>query len=120
MRVIVCLCFLLQVWSKYHRVSGSEETRINATSTYFRINAWELVEVGNKAVTSLSELTDGVFSFELLAERSDCGRGTFFFTTDMLHGIHIIHAFLIFVDGDSMSSCRVPGVLRQELFCIIV
>ncbi|KAI8109752.1 hypothetical protein M9434_001031 [Picochlorum sp. BPE23] len=73
-QVIVCLCFLLQVWSKYHRVSGSEETRINATSTYFRSNAWELVKAGNKAVTSLSELTDGVFSFELLAERSDCGR----------------------------------------------
>ena len=85
--VIVCLCFLLQVWSRYQGVSGTQETRINAKSEYFRSNVWELVKAGNKAITSLSELTDGVFSLQLLAERSDCGAGTVFLTT--FHDWHV-------------------------------
>lgn len=80
-QVIVSLCFLLQVWSSYQGVSGTEDTPLHAESKYLRSNAWELVKAGNKAITSLSELTDGVFSLELFAERSDCGAGTVFLTT---------------------------------------
>jgi hypothetical protein len=74
----VCLCFLLQVWGDHYGVFGGEEARIDLKNDYLNNDAWDLVEAGNKAITSLSELSDGVFSLQLAAVRSDCETGTEF------------------------------------------
>jgi hypothetical protein len=75
---VVCLGFLLQVWSVHHGVSGTKEARIDPKNDYFNNDAWDLVEAENKAITSLSELSDGVFSLQLAVARSACETGTEF------------------------------------------
>lgn len=92
---VVCLGFLLQVWSLPYGVSGSKGDAIDSKDDYFNNDAWELVEAGNKAITSLSELSDGVFTLQLAVARSACETGTefglsIFRQTYAFHSIYII------------------------------
>lgn len=91
----VCLCFLLQVWGDHCGVYGAGDARIDLENDYLNKDAWDLVEAGNKAITFLTELSNGVFSIELVAVRSDCETGTGFLLfifgqTDALHSICIM------------------------------
>jgi hypothetical protein len=70
------LCLLLEVWTAHHGIVGAEQAGTDLKNDYLKKDAWNLVEAGNKAITSLSELSDGVFSIELAAVRSDCETGT--------------------------------------------
>lgn len=72
----VCLCFLIQIWSGRHSVSATTKSVICSDTDYLQSDACEFVRVSNETITSLSELTDGVFSIELSAEQSGCRTGT--------------------------------------------
>jgi hypothetical protein len=73
-----CVWFLLHVWSGHSGVLGGVVAGINSTKkNYFSGDGWILVDAGdNKPITSLEDLTDGVFSLEMSAAGSYCGTGT--------------------------------------------
>lgn len=80
-----CGAFLLQVWVAHQAVFGREEGRIDTANEYFDNDMWDLVEAGNKPITSLSELTHGIFTLQLAGLPSDCATGTRF----VLHSCYI-------------------------------
>ncbi|KAI8106684.1 hypothetical protein M9434_001338 [Picochlorum sp. BPE23] len=66
---------LLQVWSGHRGVIGTEKAGTNNRNKNFNNDAWALVKAdNNKAINSLTGVTDGVFSLQLLAEGSTCGK----------------------------------------------
>lgn len=101
---VVCLCFLLQVWSGLRVALGRDTDGINAKGGYINnnnnTNAWKFVVADNKPITALSELSDGVFSLRLSAARSDCAAGTGFVlgtlpSMDECHAAEIFISFLL-------------------------
>lgn len=92
-RRVLCLCFTLQTWSGHPGVLGTEEDGFNLQNDSFNnLDAWKLVKADNNAIATLSELSDGVFSLQLSAGRSDCATGTGFVlaTFPTIDDYHII------------------------------
>ena len=70
-RALVTLCVVL-TWGLGVFATSPRMT----TNDYFDPNKWDLVPGDNSAVTSLSDLKDGVYSIQLSGERSGCGLGS--------------------------------------------
>lgn len=69
---------LLQVWSGHRGVIGTEKAGTNNRNKNFNNDAWALVKSdNNKAINSLTGVTDGVFSLQSLAVGSTCGKSMF-------------------------------------------